>query len=110
MDTNKIASTILDLENVVSSAEELHAITLLQYDSFVEGKCFSNESEFYKTITSIIEREAGEVYGQLQEIFNELYALTHEEEKQNRRCSYGTYALHSQRGCGNPEMQPQQSI
>lgn len=57
MDTNKIASTILDLENVVSSAEELHAITLLQYDSFVEGKCFSNESEFYKTITSIIERE-----------------------------------------------------
>lgn len=36
MDEKKIIAAILDLEEVVNKAEELHAITLLQYDSFVE--------------------------------------------------------------------------
>ena len=42
----------------MNKAEELHAITLLQYDSFVEGTCFASNSQVYKTTTNIIEREA----------------------------------------------------
>lgn len=75
MDEKKIIAAILDLEEVVNKAEELHAITLLQYDSFVEGSCFAEDSSVYKTTTSIIEREAREVYEMLQEKFNQLYSL-----------------------------------
>ena len=48
MDEKKIIAAILDLEEVVNKAEELHAITLLQYDSFVEGSCFASNSHVYK--------------------------------------------------------------
>lgn len=82
MDTKKIASAVLGLEDVVDAARDLHAIALVHYDSFVEGRAFSGESQVYKTMTSIIEREAGQVYGQLLERFNELYALVREGEKQ----------------------------
>ncbi len=80
MDAKKIAAAILDLENVVDRAEELHAITLVYYDSFVDGNSFSNESEVYKTMTSIIERNAGELYAALKDAFDELCTLTHEEK------------------------------
>lgn len=81
MDEKKIISAILDLEEVVDKANELQAITLLQYDSFVEGRCFSEDSSVYKTTTSIIEREAREVYEMLQEKFNQLYGLVKEEKQ-----------------------------
>lgn len=76
----KIIAAILDLEEVVDKANELQAITLLQYDSFVEGRCFSEDSSVYKTTISIIEREAREVYEMLQEKFNQLYGLVKEEK------------------------------
>lgn len=75
MDEKKIIDAILDLEEVVDKAEELQAIALLQYDSFVEGRCFAEDSSVYKTTTCIIEREAREVYEMLQEKFNQLYDL-----------------------------------
>lgn len=81
MDEKKIIATILALEEVVNKAEELHAITLLQYDSFVEGSCFASNSQVYKTTTNIIEREAGEVHEMLQEKFNQLYGLVKEEKQ-----------------------------
>lgn len=65
----------------MNKAEELHAITLLQYDSFVEGSCFASNSQVYKTTTSIIEREAGEVHEMLQEKFNQLYGLVKAEKQ-----------------------------
>lgn len=77
----KIIAAILDLEEVVDKANELQAITALQYDSFVEGRCFSEDSGVYKTTTSIIEREAREVYEMLQEKFNQLYGLVKEEKQ-----------------------------
>lgn len=65
----------------MNKAKELHAITLLQYDSFVEGSCFASNSQVYKTTTNIIEREAGEVHEMLQEKFNQLYGLVKAEKQ-----------------------------
>lgn len=59
----------------MNKAEDLQAIAALQYDSFVEGRCFSEDSSVYKTTTRIIKREAREVYEMLQEKFNQLYGL-----------------------------------
>lgn len=81
MDEKKIIATILALEEVVSKAEELQAIAALQYDSFVEGRCFSEDSSVYKTTTCIIEREAREVHEMLQEKFNQLYGLVKVEKQ-----------------------------
>ena len=47
MDAKKIIAAILDLEEVVNKAEELQAIAALQYDSFVEGRCLSEDSSVY---------------------------------------------------------------
>lgn len=66
---------------MVDKANELQAIAALQYDSFVEGRCFSEDSIVYKTTTSNIEREAREVYEMLQEKFNQLYGLVKEEKQ-----------------------------
>lgn len=81
MDEKKIIATILALEEVVSKAEELQAIAALQYDSFVEGRCFSEDSSVYKTTICIIEREAREVHEMLQEKFNQLYGLVKVEKQ-----------------------------
>ena len=76
MNEKKVKAAILGLENVVEKAKELHAITLIQYDSFTESDAFPNNSEVYKTITSIIERNAMDMYEGLKASFDELYALT----------------------------------
>ncbi len=90
MDAKKIIAAILDLEEVVNKAEELQAIAALQYDSFVEGRCLSEDSSVYKTTTWIIEREAREwiiereareVREMLQEKFNQLYGLVKAEKQ-----------------------------
>lgn len=77
----KICSAIIGLEDLVDEAKELHAITLIQYDSFIESDAFSSNSEVYKTVTSIIEKKADDLYKNLQEKFNSLYALMKESEK-----------------------------
>lgn len=77
----KICSAIIGLEDLVDEAKELHAITLIQYDSFIESDAFSNNSEVYKTVTSIIEKKADDLYKNLQEKFNSLYALMKKSEK-----------------------------
>ena len=81
MDAKKIIAAILDLEEVVNKAEELQAIAALQYDSFVVGRCLSEDSSVYKTTTWIIEREAREVREMLQEKFNQLYGLVKAEKQ-----------------------------
>lgn len=53
----------------------------MQYDSFVEGRCLSEDSSVYKTTTWIIEREAREVHEMLQEKFNQLYGLVKAEKQ-----------------------------
>lgn len=103
MDEKKIIAAILDLEEVVDKAEELHAITLLQYDSFVEGSCFDSNSQVYKTTTNIIEREAGEVHEMLQEKFNQLYGLVKAEKpteivQKGDRAHERTTVIHSAGG------------
>lgn len=65
----------------MNKAEELQAIAALQYDSFVEGRCLSEDSSVYKTTTWIIEREAREVREMLQEKFNQLYGLVKAEKQ-----------------------------
>lgn len=65
----------------IDPAEELQAIAALQYDSFVEGRCLSEDSSVYKTTTWIIEREAREVREMLQEKFNQLYGLVKAEKQ-----------------------------
>ena len=73
-----MGSAILGLEEVVQKADELHAITLIYYESFVEGVLFANTSEVYKTLTSTIERMARETCEALENSFKELYALMRE--------------------------------
>lgn len=65
----------------MNKAEELQAIAALQYDSFVEGRCLSEDSSVYKTTTWIIEREAREVREMLQEKLNQLYGLVKAEKQ-----------------------------
>lgn len=77
----EIRSAIIDLEDLVEEAKELHAITLIQYDSFVESDAMSNNSVVYKTIVSIIERKANNLHEQLLERFNSLYDLMGESMK-----------------------------
>lgn len=77
----EIRSAIIALEDLVEEAKELHAITLIQYDSFVESGAMSNNSEVYKTIVSIIERKANNLHEQLLERFNSLYDLMRESMK-----------------------------
>lgn len=77
----RICSAIIKLEYLVEEAKELHAITLIQYDSFVVSGAMSNDSEVYKTMTSIIERKACNLHEQLLERFNSLYALMEENKK-----------------------------
>ena len=81
----EICNAIIDLEDLVEEAKELHAITLIHYDSFIESDAFSNDSEVYKTITSIIEKKANELHEELQESFNNLYSLMRENVK-NEKC------------------------
>jgi hypothetical protein len=81
----EICNAIISLEDLVEEAKELHAITLIQYDSYIESAAFSNDSEVYKTITSIIERKADKLHVELQEKFNSLYALMKESVK-NEKC------------------------
>lgn len=106
MDEKKIIAAILALEEVVNKAEELHAITLLQYDSFVEGTYFASNSQVYKTTTNIIEREAGEVHEMLQEKFNQLYDLIKVEKpfetvQERGDIDERTTVIHSARGSQN---------
>lgn len=82
MDEKKVRSAVLDLEDILRKAEELHAITLVHYDSFVESEAFANTSEFYKTMVSIIESNAGEVHQALEEAFKELLTLVREEKSE----------------------------
>lgn len=110
MDEKKIIAAILDLEEVVDKANELQAITLLQYDSFVEGRCFSEDSSVYKTTTSIIEREAREVYEMLQEKFNQLYGLIKVEKpfetvQERGDIDERTTVIHSAGGSQNTPVQ-----
>lgn len=79
MNKEKIKSAIIDLEDVVTKAEELHAITMLQYDSFVEGNNIGANSAVYKTIVSIIEDRARDLQQTADEHFNLLYKLMKEE-------------------------------
>ena len=81
----EICNAIISLEDLVEEAKELHAITLIQYDSFIESDTFSNNSEVYKTITSIIEKKANNLCDELQEKFDSLYALMRESVK-NEKC------------------------
>ena len=80
----KVRSAVLDLEDILRKAEELHAITLLYYDSFVESGAFANTSEFYKTVVSIIESNADELQQALGEAFKELPALVREEKSKTK--------------------------
>lgn len=110
MDEKKIIAAILDLEEVVNKAEELHAITLLQYDSFVEGSRFASNSQVYKTTTNIIEREAGEVHEMLQEKFNQLYGLVKAEKpteivQEGGKADERTTVIHSAGGSQNTPVQ-----
>lgn len=110
MDEKKIIDAILDLEEVVNKAEELQAIALLQYDSFVEGRCFAEDSSVYKTTTCIIEREAGEVHEMLQEKFNQLYGLVKAEKpteivQEGGKADERTTVIHSARGSQNTPVQ-----
>lgn len=84
MDEKKVRSAVLDLEDILRKAEELHAITLLYYDSFVESEAFANTSEFYKTVVSIIESNADELQQALGEAFKELPALVREEKSKTK--------------------------
>lgn len=77
----EIRSAIIALEDLVEEAKELHAITSIQYDSFVESDAMSNNSEVYKTIVSIIERKANNLHEQLLERFNSMYDLMRESMK-----------------------------
>ena len=81
----EILNAIISLEDLVEEAKELHAITLIQYDSFIESDAFSNNSEVYKTITSIIEKKANNLCDELQEKFDSLHALMRESVK-NEKC------------------------
>ena len=81
----EICDAIISLEDLVEEAKELHAITLIQYDSFIESDAFSNDSEVYKTMTSIIEKKANNLCDEMQERFNSLYALMRESVK-NEKC------------------------
>ena len=81
----EICDAIISLEDLVEEAKELHAITLIQYDSFIESDTFSNNSEVYKIITSIIEKKANNLCDELQEKFDSLYALMRESVK-NEKC------------------------
>nr|DAO97515.1 MAG TPA: hypothetical protein [Caudoviricetes sp.] len=80
----KVRSAVLDLEDILRKAEELHAITLLYYDSFVESEAFANTSEFYKTAVSIIESNVEEVQRALGEAFKELLTLVREEKSKTK--------------------------
>lgn len=84
MDEKKVRSAVLDLEDILRKAEELHAITLLYYDSFVESEAFANTSEFYKTVVSIIESNADELQQALGEAFKELLTLVREEKSKTK--------------------------
>lgn len=110
MDEKKIIAAILALEEVVNKAEELQAIAALQYDSFVEGRCLSEDSSVYKTTTWIIEREAREVHEMLQEKFNQLYGLVKAEKpteivQEGGKADERTTVIHSAGGSQNTPVQ-----
>lgn len=84
MDEKKVRLAVLDLEDILRKAEELHAITLVYYDSFVESEVFAKTSEFYKTLVSIIESNAEEVQQALGEAFKELLTLVREEKSETK--------------------------
>jgi hypothetical protein len=79
MNKEKIKHAIIELEEIVVNAEELHEITSIQYDSFVEGGSMAETSRVYKTTTSIIEHLALKLYVDINEKYKELYSLIKEE-------------------------------
>ncbi len=80
-ESKKILHEIFALEEIIGSAEELHAITFLYYDSFVEGSTFAKTSQCYKTAISIIEDRARELHETLGAAFDKLLALAREKEE-----------------------------
>lgn len=81
MNQKKILHEIFALEEVVRSAEELHTLTFLYYDSFVESSTFAKTSQCYKTAISIIEDRARELHETLETALDKLLALAREKEK-----------------------------
>ena len=79
MNIEKIKHAIIELEELVDKSEELHAITSIQYDSFVEGGSMAETSQVYKTVTSIIENLALELYEDAKRKYDNLCSLMKEE-------------------------------
>lgn len=80
MNRKKISEEIMNLEEVVTKAEELAATALILYDSYVEGK-LSKTEKYYETMIAIIENKTDEVYKDLLERFNRLNSMSKEGEE-----------------------------